>query len=195
MVIMQKLRWAVFAGIAVVVSGCVAPPPQGAYQPVAYNNGTAQPGVPSSSLPQYYEGTAPQQNVAYAQPYYQPRRTYVEPYYYAPAFPLIGASLAYGLYDNDRHYHSRHKHHSKKRHGKKHRHNDGDTVHDAKGHKHKKDGKKHASKRVKHKADGTRAQRKADKRARRALMKKRRLLIEQQLRAQNKEGQRASDGN
>ena len=189
MLIKQKLQWVILAGAALILSGCVAPPPpQGAYQYSEYNGAVSQP-VVTNSLPQYYENSAPQQ-VYYEPEYYQPQQAYVDPYYYAPAYPIVGASIAYGLYGNDRYYDRRHKHHSKRKHKRR---------HDGEVRKHKRS-KKHASKRTKHhegrKHNKRNAENRAQRRAeRRAVQKKKKLILENLPFDPNQESQRSSDGN
>jgi len=183
MVMIQKLRWAVLAGAALILSGCVAPPPPNAYN-TAYSQPTYSQPSYANSEPEYYNSSEPLP-VYYEGNQYQPQQSYVEPYYYAPAYPVVGASIGYSIY-SDHYYHDRPKKRFKKR--GKHKHDDHHHV--KKGHKDKKKagkrkgkgkGKKHAGKKHRHNGEMSAAKRKT-------------VLLLQNLDSR-REGQRASNGN
>jgi hypothetical protein len=172
MLIIQKIRWVVLAGAALVLSGCVAPP-----QSNAYNSASAQPEY-SNAAPQYSQYAEPNA-VYYEEPAYQAQQAYVEPYYYAPAYPVVGASFGYSIYDHGYYYRGNKKHAHKKHHR-------GVKKHEKKLKDKHKAGKKAGKKNGKRRAGKNRKQISAAK-------LKTILLLQGQ--DENHEGQRASDGN
>lgn len=98
MSIRQGMKWAALAAAGVALSGCVAA------QPIGYADGYGQPvysdAAPAYGEPVYADGAPAYYDAGQSATYYEP--VYVEPYY-APAYPTVGTSVFYNVY-NDRSY-------------------------------------------------------------------------------------------